>query len=71
MVGYVERVVLASVNLNITPVERVGHIVPYVSFIGKKEHVIEAHTASYDTVSYRGDPGLGAETYLRRLQDRH
>ena len=55
MVGYVERVVLASVNLNITPVERVGHIVPYVSFISKKEHVIEAHAASYSTVSYRGD----------------
>ena len=71
MVGYVERVVLASVNLNITPVERVGHIVPYVSFISKKEDIIEAYATSYDTVSYRRDSEAGVETYLRRLQDQH
>jgi hypothetical protein len=69
--GHVRKALLTSVDLNVTPIERVGHVVPDVSFISKEEHIIEAHTTSYNIVSYRQEPEVGVDTYPRRLQDRH
>lgn len=34
------------VDLDAAPVQRVGHVVPDIGFVGEEEHVIEAHTAS-------------------------
>jgi len=36
----------ACVDLDATPVQRVGHVVPNIGSVGEKEHVVEAYTAS-------------------------